>query len=626
MLRPRRFALRCSIALHALALALALAACGSRDDLFGTPLGGGGQGGHGGSGPPPPTNSVDLLLVIDNSRSMADKQEILGLAVPELVEALGNPRCLDAHGIPASSQPAGPDDSCPAGTARQFLPVRDMHVGVITSSLGGHGAESCSASTEPMENDRGHLIARMPGGGDVSTYQSYGFLAWDPGQALSPPGESDMAALSQRLTDLVLGAGQLGCGYEAPLEAWYRFLVEPDPYQSIGVVDGSATLVGTDQLLLQQRSDFLRPGSLLAIVVLSDESDCSIRDGGQYYYAAQISSPGGGIYHLPRAQLTCATDPSDPCCRSCGQEAGAGCPPKGVECSTPLDQLSDQANLRCWDQKRRFGIDFLYPIDRYVAGLTAAEVPDRGGELVPNPIFSVLLPSDGQGAVRDKGLVVLASLQGVPWQDIARQNGAGVPDLEHGLDAHGHAVGAFQSVAELEDNGVWDVVLGDPSHDYASPADLPRDPLMIATYTPRTGANPVTGDALFPPGSGTMSNPINGHEFSIPQQDDLQYSCIFPLGAPRDCSNPNLESCDCKEAANDNPLCQDAAGNFGTTQYRAKAYPGLRQLELVRALGSHGVLGSICPAQTTDAGSVTFGYTPLVRALLEAMQARLVRP
>ena len=32
---------------------------------------------------------------------------------------------------------------------------------------------------------------------------------------------------------------------------------------------------------------------------------------------------------------------------------------------------STSTNLRCFDQKRRFGIDFLYPVDRYVAGTTS---------------------------------------------------------------------------------------------------------------------------------------------------------------------------------------------------------------------------------------------------------------
>jgi hypothetical protein len=44
-------------------------------------------------------DKIDLVLGIDNSRSMADKQQILALAIPDLVKGLVNPRCLDDKGV-----------------------------------------------------------------------------------------------------------------------------------------------------------------------------------------------------------------------------------------------------------------------------------------------------------------------------------------------------------------------------------------------------------------------------------------------------------------------------------------------------------------------------------------------
>ena len=32
---------------------------------------------------------------------------------------------------------------------------------------------------------------------------------------------------------LVQGVQQHGCGLEAQLESWYRFLIQPDPYESV---------------------------------------------------------------------------------------------------------------------------------------------------------------------------------------------------------------------------------------------------------------------------------------------------------------------------------------------------------------------------------------------------------
>src|SRR5918995_3648511 len=43
-------------------------------------------------------DKIDLLFMIDNSRSMSDKQEILQLAVPDLVSRLVNPICVDSEG------------------------------------------------------------------------------------------------------------------------------------------------------------------------------------------------------------------------------------------------------------------------------------------------------------------------------------------------------------------------------------------------------------------------------------------------------------------------------------------------------------------------------------------------
>ena len=57
--------------------------------------------------------------------------------------------------------------------------------------------------------------------------------------------------------------------------------------------------------------------------------------------------------------------------------------------SPTLSDLEDDINLRCWDQKRRFGIDFLYPIDRYTQALTQLNVPNRQGDLVHIPPMAV---------------------------------------------------------------------------------------------------------------------------------------------------------------------------------------------------------------------------------------------
>jgi hypothetical protein len=158
-------------------------------------IGAGGAGGDGGAGggpgcqpPGDQTVRVDLLLAIDNSRSMADKQAILALTMPDLVQAFVNPRCVDADGVVAAQQPTDHTEPCPAAnTTREFAPVTDLHIGIVSSSLGSHGADTCVGAAE---NDRGHLITRLEGGGTAPTYESNGFLAWDPGCGKDPPGET----------------------------------------------------------------------------------------------------------------------------------------------------------------------------------------------------------------------------------------------------------------------------------------------------------------------------------------------------------------------------------------------------------------------------------------------------
>ncbi len=46
-----------------------------------------------------PVDEVDLLLVVDNSPSMADKHDLLQSALPELVGDLLLPPCTDVNGL-----------------------------------------------------------------------------------------------------------------------------------------------------------------------------------------------------------------------------------------------------------------------------------------------------------------------------------------------------------------------------------------------------------------------------------------------------------------------------------------------------------------------------------------------
>jgi hypothetical protein len=172
------------------------------------------------------------------------------------------------------------------------------------------------------------------------------------------------------------------------------------------------------------------------------------------------------------------------------------------------------------------------------------------------------------------------------------------------------------------------VILGDPSSGIQ-----PTDPLMIERVVPRTGVNPILNAPLAPTTStNPQENPINGHEYHAVA--DLQFACIFQLEVPRDC---NLvaedKGCDCKPSElldwmnvpYNKPLCQPPGGGVaGTTQYFAKAYPGLRELQVLKEYGSNSVVTSICPKQTTGAADdPSFGYNPVIPAFIERVRGAL---
>ncbi|HEV8246208.1 MAG TPA: hypothetical protein VGP93_10590, partial [Polyangiaceae bacterium] len=366
-------------------------------------------------------DKIDLLFMIDNSISMADKQAILKEAVPVLVGRLIQPVCVDADGAPVGGSVDVATGTCATGEP-EFNAIKDIHIGVVSSSLGSHGGQVCSDVTgNPRLDDHAHLMGAVAG---LPSWNGLGFLAWDPtGMKNTPAGESDPDALTKEFQDHVTNAGENGCGYEASLEAWYRFLIDPDPPQSVEKgTDNLSAKVGTDDVTLAARDAFLRPDSLVAIVMLSDENDCSIIDEGQGWLVG-LQQTGGTPFQMPRATAACATNPNDVCCRSCASSEGGG-PPAGctdlasdTECAKGgnLSAVEDNLNLRCYEQKRRFGFNLLYPTKRYVDGLTSNTVPDRTGTAVPNPLYV----GEGDKPPRDKSLVFLAGIVGVPWQDIS---------------------------------------------------------------------------------------------------------------------------------------------------------------------------------------------------------------
>ncbi|HEV8244690.1 MAG TPA: hypothetical protein VGP93_02945, partial [Polyangiaceae bacterium] len=121
-----------------------------------------GDGGAAGAGGAPAletlkvADKIDLLFMIDNSVSMGDKQQVLEQAVPVLLRSLITPHCLDVDGnVVGQTDTSG---VCLAGTP-EYAPVSDIHIGIISSSLGAHGGQVCSSTLDDHLDDQAHLIA-----------------------------------------------------------------------------------------------------------------------------------------------------------------------------------------------------------------------------------------------------------------------------------------------------------------------------------------------------------------------------------------------------------------------------------------------------------------------------------
>jgi len=362
--------------------------------------------------------------------------------------------------------------------------------------------------------------------------------------------------------------------------------------------------------------------------MLTDENDCSIMDENdqQGWLVGYKGGVGNSKFHLPYSTSVCDTNPSDPCCHPCGQgnpepmasggTTGAeNCPPdeQDPRCSTqtyrPIND--DSMNLRCFNQKQRFGIDLLYPTLRYSGALVSNLITPRpGGPEVPNPLYEV----DSFGNTMRKTLVSLAAIAGVPWQDIA------TPDSLSGDGL------TYKTPADVA--GQYYDLVGVPQIGSA-----PNEPFMIPSIEPRpTGApNPfVPGVAISAPDSTALTNPINGHEQQVTAfKDDLQFACIYGLEKPVTCNSDNADTCDCNsdEAAKNSPLCTGATDSQDGKQVYGKAYPSTRELDVLQN-SPQSVLTSACPKTPTgtEADDAFAGYGPAVTAIADGVRNSLANP
>lgn len=199
--------------------------------------------------PPSEVPQVDLLFVVDDSGSMATEQDMLADGFPRFARAIVTGD-LDGDG------------------AIDFPPVTDLQVGVVSTDMGW--IDRVDGELVPTDCA---FLSGMPGGLDGLLRPpnlSVDGCAEQPDETIVSYAEGDSIEAFADAFSCHARLGIDGCGFEQPLEAALKALTpSTSPIHFLGGLDGHGD---------GANAGFLRPGSLLAVIVLTDEDDRSVMD------------------------------------------------------------------------------------------------------------------------------------------------------------------------------------------------------------------------------------------------------------------------------------------------------------------------------------------------------------
>ncbi|MDH5670691.1 MAG: hypothetical protein OEZ06_00985 [Myxococcales bacterium] len=203
---------------------------------------------------------VDMLFVVDNSGSMREEQAALARELPRMVELLSS------------------GDRDGDGQA-DFPPVADLHLGVVSVDMGLVGIPGIPGCEGLGDDGILNTAPVMRGIGCEPSYPP--FISYLAGQHEPRQVAEDFACVATLGTE--------GCGFEQQLEAGLKALwpsldidpvsgevIEPNRIRFLGDAHGFGRLGHGDA----ENAGFLRNDSpmgpsLVAVIVVSDEEDCS---------------------------------------------------------------------------------------------------------------------------------------------------------------------------------------------------------------------------------------------------------------------------------------------------------------------------------------------------------------
>jgi hypothetical protein len=205
-------------------------------------------------------DSVDVLFVIDNSNSMQDEQASLRAEFPRLIDVLTRGERFPGDPLP-------------------FTPISHLHLGVVSTDLGlpGYSFGACDANGGG-DGILQHHPNNVPGIACDASYPPY--LSFDANSGQDPTKlANDFACIAS--------IGTMGCGFEQQLEAPLKALwpsvytnpqgqiLTPNPIAFLGDETMRVGHGDTDNAGFLHNDPPDGP-SLLVIVLLTDEDDCSM--------------------------------------------------------------------------------------------------------------------------------------------------------------------------------------------------------------------------------------------------------------------------------------------------------------------------------------------------------------
>ena len=329
---------------------------------------------------------VDILVMVDDSPSTADKTANLKASFPALISTL---------------------DALPGGRP-------DLHIGVITSDVGTKGMADAQPGPS-VGSGQGACI----GTGKAGVLQTQG-SALVTGKYLS-----DVATSTGRDTNYtgtladafsaIASVGAAGCGFEQPLQA-IQLALSPETTANAG---------------------FLRPEANLVVLLLTDEDDCSVNHSTLFATDTTVLGPLQS-FRCTRFGITCDQGGATP---DEMNQVGAKSQCHSNESGTYLTKIADQVaflkGLKADPRKIMIGALVGDPTP------VATELRSPGGSTTPVPALAhscSYTDAQAQNEVADPA-VRIAELAN-PFQHHVVQSVCS--NLGDGLAAIGHELSTLE--------------------------------------------------------------------------------------------------------------------------------------------------------------------------------------